>query len=184
MFKAALRRSFEFVSEKLREHPKSTNFVCFVVGALLSGPIGDLGSAIWTVAREQMFPRSTALVLDFNAVGGCRQGNLAAIGKSFDPAIQLEQGAEMLVVCDTQSLRTTKALAPRDLSIRFPGCLVVQGESLVMLRKSEAVCSLPGDKGFVCDGAKGGKRAPGEIGDPADRVSPCSADILRQFGFS
>lgn len=53
----------------------------------------------------------------------------------------------MLVVCDTQSLRTTKALAPRDLSIRFPGCLVERGESLVMLRKSEAVCSLPVTKG-------------------------------------
>ncbi|ASY74393.1 hypothetical protein SF83666_d70080 (plasmid) [Sinorhizobium fredii CCBAU 83666] len=156
----------------------------FFLGAFFGGPIGDAGSASITYLRELLFPPPTALQLDFNAVRGCRQGKLAEIRKSFeDGTIQLSNGAEMLTICDTQSLTTTRAQAPEALSTRFPGCLVWRDHELILTRKSEAVCALPGGNEFICDGAKGQKRGVATVGDPADPVPPCSSETMRRFGF-
>lgn len=159
-----------------------SGLVGFILGAFFGGPIGDAGSASVNYVWGRVFPPAKDLRLDFNAARGCSQGKLAEIRKLFeDPTISLEQGAEMLIICDTQSLRTTKESAPQDLSVRFPGCLVWR-DALVLVRKSEAICAW--DNVFICDGAKGRERATGAVGEPIDPIAPCSDDTLRRFGFS
>lgn len=159
-----------------------SGLVGFILGAFLSGPIGDAGSASFSFVWGRLFPPARDLRIDFNAARGCSQGKLAEIRKLFeDPTISLEQGAEMLIICDTQSLRTTKERAPQDLTVRFPGCLAWR-DALVLVRKSKAVCAW--DNVFICDGAQGRERATAAAGEPIDPVASCSNDILSRFGFS
>lgn len=53
-----------------------------------------------------------------------------------------------------------------------------------MVRKSDAVCAIPGSTDFICDGAKARHfTGMSAVVDSADLVKPCSDDTLRQFGF-
>lgn len=176
------------VVEALKRHfgvsLTASGVIGVILGAFVSGPIGDAGSASINYLWGHFFPPSKIVRFDFNASRGCSQGKLADIRKLFEDAeTPLEHGAEMLFICDTQSMSTVKASAARDLAVRFPGCLQWRKASLVMLRKSEAICALPGGRGFVCDGAKGRQRVVGAVGEPIDPVSPCSINTLRRFDF-
>ncbi|MER9528817.1 hypothetical protein NKI89_03250 [Mesorhizobium sp. M0309] len=151
---------------------------------LIGTALVALGALVWA----WFFASPQDLSLDLNAVQECSQGRLIYIRKKFDdPTTPLTNGADMLTICDTESLQTTRPELPHDLSIRFPGCLVWRGKEsggLIMVRKSDAVCALPDGKGFVCDGANA-RHSSGTsaIGDSVDPVKPCSDDTLRRFGF-
>lgn len=159
-----------------------------IILAIVGGPLGDLGSQLVSSAREFIFPPSQDITLDFNDVLSCSQGKLVDIRKMFDdPNIPLTNGADMLTICDTESLQTTRPGLIDALRMRFPGCLVWRGKDsggLIMVRKGEAVCALSGGKGFVCDGAMG-RHSSGTnaTGDSVDPVRPCPDSTLRRFGF-
>lgn len=174
--------------KKLWESPWITGVGGFVLGAILGGPLGNFGTYLWDQGRTFIFPPVQELTIDFNATRGCSQGKLVDIRKMFvDAKIPLTNGADTLSICDTESLQTVRALLPYDLSRRFPGCLVWRGKEsggLVMVRKSDAICSVPGGTDFLCDGAKARHfTGTNTIADSVDAVKPCSEDTLRQFGF-
>lgn len=159
-------------------------FVAFVLGAIASGPLEDLGSYLWQLARRA--PQT--ITLDFNASHACTQGVLTEIRKSFDnPRTALTNGADMLTICDDQSLRTTRPNLPWALANQYKGCLVWRGKEsgLLLVRKSKAVCALPDAKGFICDGANArhglGNNA---VGDSTNTVTTCPDDLLVKFGFA
>lgn len=95
----------------------------------------------------------------------------------------------MLIICDSQSLATTKPSFAEDLARRLPGCLVWDGKGnsggLIMVRRSDAICALPGNRGFVCNGA-GARHSKGSNAnrDSEYRVPLCSAETLSRFGFT
>jgi hypothetical protein len=152
------------------------------------GLIGAAIVALCAIAWTWFSAGPQDLSLDLNDVQACTQGSLVKIQKRFDdPAIPLTNGADMLTICDTESMRTTRPNLPRDLSIRFPGCLVWRGKEsggLIMVRKSDTVCALPDGKGFVCDGANA-RHSSGTtaVGDSVDPVKPCPDETLQRFGF-
>ncbi|RWD09558.1 hypothetical protein [Mesorhizobium sp.] len=161
----------------------------FVLGAIVSGPLGDFGSHLWQTFQSAVSPPTQTITLDFNASHACNQGVLTEIRKSFDdPRTPLTNGADMLTICDKEPLRTTRPSLPWDLAGRFKGCLVWRGAEsggLLLVRKSKAVCALPGDKGFICDGAEARQSLGNNaVGDAADAVETCPDDILRKFGFA
>ncbi|MET3518861.1 hypothetical protein [Mesorhizobium abyssinicae] len=126
--------------------------------------------------------------IDFNDVQGCSQGKLADIAKRQLDGVDLTNGADALIICDNQSLKTVRKEMPRALANRIPGCLdwsSWETGGLVLVRKSSAVCSLPGGKQFVCDGANArhglGANAVGD--STKDAISSCSDAVLKKFGF-
>ncbi|MDX0985819.1 hypothetical protein GOL22_27365 [Sinorhizobium medicae] len=161
--------------------------ILFILSGIAGGPLGDIGSAITSGFRSQ-FSTPQRLTIDFNDVQGCFQGKLADIAKRQMDDVGLTNGADSLTICDNQPLKSVRSELPRALANRIPGCLKWrswESGGLVLVRKSDAVCALPGDKRFVCDGPNA-RHALGNnaIGDSMDRVTPCSDDLLRRFGFS
>lgn len=168
--------------------PWVTGIGGFVLGAILSGPLGNLGTYIWDRGRALIYSPDQMVTLDFNATRACSQGRLVVIREMFaDRNTPLTNGTDTLSICDTESLQTVRPSLPYELSKRFPGCLVWRGTEsggLVMIRKSDAVCAVPGSADFICDGAKARHfTGTNSIADSADAVKPCSDDTLRKFGF-
>jgi len=156
-----------------------------VIGELFAGFIEYFGGALaaWTVDR--VWSPSPSIKIDFQAEQRCPNGKVTDIRRFFaDNHTPLTNGADQLTICDSEALITMRSQAPRDLAQKYPGCLSWVSRELIMLRASDAVCALPGEAGYVCDGANGrvppGARAMG-IGKP---VAVCSLDRLRQFGFA
>lgn len=53
-----------------------------------------------------------------------------------------------------------------------------------MLRTSKAVCALPSDAGYICDGANG-RTFPGSSAIGTEQAVPlCPVELLRRFGFA
>lgn len=137
----------------------------------------------WVVG---LFDRASPLKIDFQATNGCGSGELIDIRRHFaDQSVRLERGADLLIICDPNALQTNVENAPRDIARAFPGCLRFSGNSLTMLRASNAVCALPGQRGFICDG-DAGSTFPGTeaLGTEAQLVPPCAAGLLLRFGFT
>ncbi|TIO05688.1 hypothetical protein [Mesorhizobium sp.] len=161
--------------------------ILFILAGIAGGPLGDIGSAITFWFRSH-FSAPQRLTIDFNDVQGCLQGKLADIAKRQMDGVGLTNGADSLTICDNQPLNAVRSELPRALANRIPGCLnwrSWEAGGLVLVRKSDAVCALPGGKRFVCDGPNG-RHALGNnaVGDSMDRITPCSDDLLRRFGFS
>lgn len=172
----------------LSKSPWVTGIGGFILGAILSGPLGNLGSYIWDHGRAFIFPPVQEVTIDFNVTLACPQGKLVNIRDMFaDRNTPLTNGADTLRICDTESLQTVRPNLPYELSKRFPGCLVWRGKEsggLVMVRKSDAICAVPGGVDFICDGAKARHfTGTNSIADSVDAVKPCSDDTLRKFGF-
>jgi hypothetical protein len=162
----------------------------FVLGGMVGGPLGDLGSYVWSSIWGEIDPPIEQVKIDFQDVQGCPGGELTAIRKRFeDPQTALTNGADRLTICDSEALQTTRPGITRDLANRFPGCLIWGGDGdsrgLMMVRKSDAVCALPSSVGYVCDGANA-RHALGQqaIGEAGDVVRNCDAALLRRFGFT
>lgn len=157
----------------------------FVVGALVGGFIGHFGDALAGLAVEKWWSQSPTIKIDFQAQQMCPSGKLTDIRRMLDDdRLPLTNGADRLTICDTEALVTIRSQIPRDLAAKYSGCLRWIDGELVMLRASDAVCALPNDAGFICDGAKGrifpGVGAMG-IGES---VAACRVDLMRQFGFA
>lgn len=159
-----------------------------IVLAIVGGPLGELGSYLRRRGSDFFFAPTQEIKIDFNATRACAQGKLIDLRKMFaDPNTPLTNGADMLTICDVESLQTVRPNLPFELSRRFPGCLVWRGKEsggLVMVRKSDAVCAVTGSTDFICDGAKARHfTGMSTVADSVDPVKPCSDDTLRQFGF-
>lgn len=161
--------------------------VLLILTGVAGGPLGDIGNAIasWFLSQLSAPQR---LTIDFNDVQGCLQGKLSDIAKRQMDGVGLTNGADSLTICDNQPLNAVRSELPSALATRIPGCLNWRGwetRGLVLVRKSDAVCALPGGKRFVCDGPNA-RLALGNnaVGDSLDRITPCSDELLRRFGFS
>lgn len=165
-----------------------TGILAAIVLGIAGGPLGEFGNYLKELGRNFFFPPSQEVKIDFNATRACSQGRMVDLRKMFaDPNTPLTNGADMLMICDVDSLQTVRPNLPYELSRRFPGCLVWRGKEsggLIMVRKSDAICALPGGTNFMCDGAKARHfTGTNTIADSVDAVKPCSDDTLRQFGF-
>lgn len=161
--------------------------VLFILAGIAGGPLGDIGSAITSWFTSQ-FSTPQELTIDFNDVQGCFQGRLADIAKRQMDDVRLTNGADSLTICENQPLKAVRSELPRALANRIPGCLEWRSSAtggLVLIRKSNAVCALPGDKRFVCDGPNA-RHALGNnaVGDSMNSIPPCSDDLLHRFGFT
>ncbi|MGO6947036.1 MULTISPECIES: hypothetical protein [Rhizobium] len=136
----------------------------------------------WVLAQF----RSTPIIkIDFQATGGCPGGNLIDLKRHFDnQSVALEWGADRLVICDSDGLRTNSINAAGDIAREFPGCLDYRSDSLRLMRVSAAVCAVASKNIFVCDG-EAGAVSPGlaGLGSQAAPVAQCSSAILVKFGF-
>ncbi|PXW51590.1 hypothetical protein C7450_11927 [Chelatococcus asaccharovorans] len=146
-----------------------------------------IGPYVWNWWQSIVTPPPRPITVDFNDVQGCSQGKLFDIANRQMDDVSLTNGADSLVICDDQNLQAIRSELPRALANRIPGCLVWRGRDgggLVLVRKSEAVCALPGGKSFICDGPNArhglGHNA---IGDSMEPVALCPPDLLRRFGF-
>ncbi|EHK58150.1 hypothetical protein [Allomesorhizobium alhagi] len=137
----------------------------------------------WFVAYSWSLPKP--ITFDFQAEQRCPNGKLTTIQKRFaDQNIRLTNGADRLTICDTEALKTVRSEAPRDLAAKYKGCLRWDGRELIMLRGSESVCELPGEAGYICDGAKARNYpGPSALGI-GQKVPRCSTNLLRQLGFA
>ncbi|KQV29398.1 hypothetical protein ASC96_12105 [Rhizobium sp. Root1204] len=150
-----------------------TETVGFGVSALITWVVHGTGGA-------------SALKIDLQSKLGCPGGSLADIGKRIpDTSLKLERGADSLFICADRLINTTLVDAPRALAKDFPGCLNYITGSLRMLRGSDAICALPDNGGYICDGVKGTEVQGTEaLGSEASAVKPCPAETLTQFGFA
>ncbi|MER9494907.1 hypothetical protein NKI86_24120 [Mesorhizobium sp. M0320] len=154
-----------------------------VIGALIALIVGVIALILYNYTWVSGRP----LVLTFQVEMGCPNGKLSLIKEHHfeDRMVQLDRGAESLFICDTESLTTTRQDAPSALALKYPACLKKVGSTLSMLRASPAICSLPNETGYVCDGPNA-HEYPGSssIGVEGGAVKQCGADVLKRFGFA
>ncbi|NTF64925.1 hypothetical protein [Rhizobium rhizogenes] len=131
------------------------------------------------------FHSAPIIKIDFQATGGCAGGNLIDLKRHFDnQSLALEWGADRLVICDPDGLRTNSANAAGELARKFPGCLDYRSDSLRLMRASAAVCAIASKNIFVCDG-EAAAVSPGlvALGSQSTPVSECPSAIRSRFGF-
>jgi hypothetical protein len=157
----------------------------FFLGAICSEYIG-LGVDRFNEWLGREFGSAPHIKIDFQTTLGCPSGNLADLKRRFsDQALWLERGADRLFICSDDAINPTVDEAPKMLAREFPGCLNYITGSLRMLRASDAVCALPNNIGYICDGAKSTDiRSSAALGSPSSVVQPCSSETLSRFGFS
>lgn len=124
--------------------------------------------------------------IDIGPEQRCLNGKLTIIRTYFEnPNLALTNGADQLTICDTEALETAQSDAPRKLASKYTGCLRWDGWELIMLRASDAVCALPNEAGYICDGTKARARTfPGSRAIGIGQEVPlCPGELLRRFGF-
>lgn len=153
------------------------NVIATIIGAVTLFVVGLVFAYFWAGPGH--------IVFDFQAEQRCPNGKLTTIRKRFEnPNLPLTNGADQLTICDTEALDTVRSEAPRDLASKYKGCLKWDGRELTMLRASDAVCALPDDSGYICDGANS-RTFPGSSSlGIGQAVPPCPAELLRGFGFA
>lgn len=155
------------------------------MGGIAGGFLGYFGDAVAGWIVDSLFAPSPSLKVDFQASMGCPSGKLTDIRRfAENQNLPLTNGADRLIICDSEALETIRSRLPRDLAGKYPACLRWIDGGLLMLRASSAVCALPGNRGFVCDGANA-RIFPGvEAIGSGNQVGACSESLLSQFGFS
>ena len=165
-----LRRFFDWLFRTVRD-----NFIAVVFAAGAAGFF-----AWWQIS-------GTKIKIDFQAERQCGQGNLTHIKRHFtNQDVELLNGADSLIICDTQILEAELQDLPRALAKRYLGCLGVNGNpinALVLLRKSKAVCLLPNNEGFLCDGEIARTYAKSKTERKDSNPPPCTSEILMKYGF-
>ncbi|KPH04686.1 hypothetical protein CO657_22630 (plasmid) [Rhizobium acidisoli] len=157
----------------------------FILGAICSEYIG-LGVERFNEWFGREFGSAPHIKIDFQTTLGCPSGNLADLKRKFsDQSLWLERGADRLFICSDNAINPTVDEAPKVLAREFPGCLNYITGSLRMLRVSDAVCALPGNLGYICDGAKSTEvQSTAALGSPSSVVQPCTSETMSRFGFS
>jgi hypothetical protein len=155
----------------------------WVVVTIISAIIGMMVFYLWEKIAEWIWFDRGSVTLQFQATDGCPSGRVRNLLKGYETAPM--NGAENLIICDTDDLTSTEADQFKDLAAVFKGCLTYKPfdrPELWLLRTSDAVCSLPGRSNFVCDGrsARGVTGGEGATFTPPD----CEAETLKRFGFS
>lgn len=151
------------------------------IGATLIGlPVAFV--AYWLYAH---WSGPASIEIDFQTSNGCPTGRLTDLARHFDDkTVKLEQGADRLIICDPDALRTNSLNAPEDIARAFPACLTYRSGSLLMLRASAGVCAFPSRNIFICDGDLGGVPVGAvEVGQASTPVTQCSDEKLVRFGF-
>lgn len=135
--------------------------------------------------QDQTAPASP-MKIDFQASQRCVSGELGDIARHFaDRNVKLEWGADRLVICDSDTLKTNVVNAPEDIAKAFPGCLKYGGGALRMLRASAAVCAVDVENVYICDGDAAGVYPGSEgMGAQDSVVRTCSGPTLARFGFN
>ncbi len=151
-----------------------------VFGEYIEIGVGNFNSWFWAETGS-----APVMKIDLQTKIGCPGGNLADLRKKFTESnLWLERGADSLFICSDNAISTTVDDAPRVLAREFPGCLNYITGSLRMLRASEAICGLPDNRGYICDGVKGTEGQGTEaLGSESSVVKPCAPEILTKFGF-
>ncbi|MGO6895445.1 hypothetical protein ACCT15_16190 [Rhizobium ruizarguesonis] len=132
-----------------------------------------------------LFQSTPTIRIDFQATNACAGGSLIDLKRHFDnQSVRLEWGADRLVICDPDDLRTNAVNIAGDIARKFPGCLDYRSESLRLMRASAAVCSMASRNIFICDGEIGAV-SPGFVGlgSQSGPVAECPSATLVKFGF-
>jgi hypothetical protein len=162
--------------------PVSWLFVLLIGGTILWfwTPILDY---IW----EQIDPPPETVVLEFQAELGCPSGDLTDIRKGVGKdTFALSNGADNLVICDTETLETTIEDLPADLAGRYQGCLEIEHSDppiLSLLRLSPHVCQVPEAPTLICNGAPARHKLDGNARGVGESPRPCTGAELTKFGF-
>jgi len=163
---------------------KTVAALAFIATVIFSEVVG-FGVSTLIRRAVRAFGGPPAVKIDMQSKLGCPSGSLADLRRRFsDTTLKLERGADSLFICADSSINTTIDDAPRVLAREFPGCLNYITGSLRMLRVSDAICALPDNRGYICDGVKGKEgRGTGALGTQSSVVSPCASETLTKFGF-
>lgn len=162
---------------------RQVTWAVFAFAVVTIGGIWVSDAYGWVVAR--LFSSPETITIDFQATQGCVTGRLVELSRHFDDSsLRLERGADRLVICDPDVLRTNVVNAPGDIARTFPGCLLHRSGSLLLLRASNAVCELKAQNIFICDGdAAGSYPGLAALGEQSTPVSQCSIATISKFGF-
>lgn len=155
-----------------------------IAGFIIGGFFGHFGDAFASWGWEKLWSPTPSIKFDFQAQHGCPNGKLTDLRRFFeDDRIPLVNGADQLIICDSEAMITYRPQAPYDLASKYPGCLSWMAGELIMLRKTVAVCALPGGAGYICDGVNA-RVHPGAVAmGNGETVAPCATERLHQFGF-
>lgn len=136
---------------------------------------------------HQIFPPPETVVLQFQAEQGCPSGVLTDIRKGIGKdTFELSNGADNLVICDTETLETTIEDLPTDLAGRYQGCLEIKHSNppiLSLLRLSPHVCQVPEISTLICNGAPARHKLDGDARGVGESPRPCTGEELTEFGF-
>lgn len=156
------------------------------IGTIIFSEIVGYGVTTLIARVVRAFGDTPMIKIDLQSKLGCPSGSLADIRKRFsDVSVKLDRGADTLFICADSSINTRVDDAPRALAQEFPGCLNYITGSLRMLRASDAICALPDNRGYICDGVKGTESQGTEaLGAESSIVEPCAPDTLIKFGFA
>ncbi|MBB6178307.1 hypothetical protein [Pseudorhizobium flavum] len=157
-------------------------FICTVIVSEVVG----FGVSTLIMRAVRAFGGPPAVKIDLQSKLGCPSGSLADLKRRFsDDTLKLERGADSLFICSDNSINTTVEDAPRALAREFPGCLNYITGALRMLRESDAICALPDNQGYICDGEKGTEgQGVDALGTQSSVVSFCTPETLTKFGFA
>lgn len=155
------------------------------MGGFFGGFFGYFGDAIASWGWERLWSPTPSIKIDFQAQQSCPNGKLTDIRRLFDDdRIPLTNGADQLIICDSEALITMRSQVPYDLASKYPGCLIWRGGKLIMMRKSDAVCALPERSGFVCDGPNARVFPGAGLTGIGEAVTACPLERLQRFGFA
>lgn len=153
-----------------------------LAGGFFGGFIGHFGDQLADLTVEKFWNQAPAVTFDFQSVLGCPSGRLSVMKERMDD-VRLTNGASELIICDHEALTTSRPEGARDLAAKYRGCLKWIDGELVLLRASKAVCALPGNRGFVCDGQIGREHGGSQTLGIEQQVAACSPEQTSKFGF-
>lgn len=148
---------------------------------IIAALVAELTLGISSKVQEHLSP-DRPVSIDFQETRGCPSGRLTDIAGDFENGVQLENGADNLVICHNSKVSAVPSNLPRELARVFPGCLNYASRTLSLMRKSHAVCALPGNAGYLCIGGDAFHADDAHI---AKTHTPelCNTDTLKRFGF-
>ena len=158
-------------------------FLMTIAAIILAWIFTPLLDNAWRIA----FPLPKTVVLQFQAEQGCPNGVLTDIRKGVGKdTFALSNGADNLVICDTETLETTIEELPAKLAGRYQGCLEKEDSdppTLSLLRLSPHVCRVRETPTLICNGAPARLKLDGNARGVGESPRPCTGEELTKFGF-